>query len=367
MDRINIGFIGAGGIARAHAFALNALKFYYDDAPCIDLRAVSSMRKESRERFAKKYDFKEAMDVESFVKHPGINTVYILGPNKVHFPHLEAVLKMDNVERIYLEKPICSTREEELKLEQLAQSISKKVKIRVGFQLLASSAIRKALNLWHSGRFGKPVHFRFNYMHSDYQDINYRKKRYTRLTPAPDGGAMADLGSHAISLMIAFLGHDLEIVNAMQGGAFADVPDESDLYSEISLFEKSSGAVGNLSASRISAGMGDVFIFEIFAENGSLRYNSYYPDRFEYYNNADNNWVEIYSGSDYKPFSTFPSGHVPGGWLRSLFHAHYSFLSEGETGEAIADLNHGLEVQRLVRETAIHLHKFREKRSKGIT
>ena len=46
---------------------------------------------------------------------------------------------------------------------------------------------------------GNPLHFEVKYYHSDYLKQDYRDKRASRLTPAPDGGAMADLGSHAVS------------------------------------------------------------------------------------------------------------------------------------------------------------------------
>ena len=35
MQEITIGFLGAGGLARAHAFALTALPYYYDNVPAI--------------------------------------------------------------------------------------------------------------------------------------------------------------------------------------------------------------------------------------------------------------------------------------------------------------------------------------------
>ena len=362
MNKAKVGFIGAGGIARAHAFALDALKYYYDDAPAVELKAVTSARAESRSGFVRKYGFEEALPPEDFFQREDIDTVFILGPNHVHYKHLESALQMKNIKRVYLEKPICSKMEEELKIHELAESVGSSVEVRIGFQMLAFSAVRKALQLWHSGVMGRPVHFRFNYMHRDYLDKEYREKRRTRLTPAPDGGAMADLGSHAVSMMIAFLGHKMEIVNALQGGTFADVPSDSDLYSEISLLEKESGAVGHLSASRISAGMGDKFSFEIFAENGALRFNSYAPDRFEYFDNEENVWKEVFTGSDYKPASAFPSGHVPGGWLRPLIHSHYEFLKGDVSEFGVPDLKHGIEVQRLVRETADHLDDFRKLR-----
>ncbi|MCF8335605.1 MAG: Gfo/Idh/MocA family oxidoreductase [Bacteroidales bacterium] len=360
MNKITVGFIGAGGIAKAHAYALQALKFYYPDAPEIELKAVTSARESSRSKFAKNYGFDKALDFKSFVNDPEINTVFVLSPNNQHYEHLEAALQMKGVERIYLEKPICSTKEEEEKIAEWLRSNSGTKKVQIGFQFLFSSPVREALNFRSEQDFGQPIHFSFTYKHTDYLKKSYRDKRRSRLTPAPDGGAMADLGSHAISLLVAFLGDSLNITNALQGGSFKDVPEDSDLYSEISLFDKKTGAVGNLSASRISAGMGDVLAFDIYCEKGALRYNSYYPDRFEYCLETDNQWCSVFTGSNFQPLTAFPSKHVPGGWLRALKHAHYVFLTGNDPKAFLPGLEHGLEVQRLVRETADHLEAFRK-------
>ena len=85
---------------------------------------------------------------------------------------------------------------------------------------------------------------------------------------------MADLGSHAISLLIAFLDDNIDITSAIQAGRFPDVRDDSDLFSQISLYHNTTGAAGTLSASRISSGTGDQLSIELFAEKGSLRYSS---------------------------------------------------------------------------------------------
>jgi hypothetical protein len=43
-----------------------------------------------------------------------------------------------------------------------------------------------------------------------------------------------------------------------------------------------------------------------------------------------------------------------------MVHAHYLFLGGTDEKAFIPDLRHGLEVQRLVRETADHLSAFRD-------
>ncbi len=132
-EKVIAGFIGAGGIARSHIFSLNSVKYYYNDAPGIDLAAVCSSSEKSRRLFAERYGFAKACDLDEFVENNRIDTVFILGPNKVHFEHLKAVLGMKAIKRIYLEKPVCATLDEETEMRHLI-SLYPMVKIQVGFQ-----------------------------------------------------------------------------------------------------------------------------------------------------------------------------------------------------------------------------------------
>jgi 4-alpha-glucanotransferase len=75
---------------------------------------------------------------------------------------------------------------------------------------------------------------------------------------------------------------------------------------------------------------------------------------------GSNQWIKQMVGSNYKPITSFPSGHVPPGWLRSMVHAHYRFFTGDDVNSFNTDLNHGLAVQRIVRETAEHLSIFRK-------
>ncbi len=360
MQKIHIGFLGAGGIARAHAYALQALKFYYNDVPELVFESVASAHEASRQKFAAVYGFSRAQTVEEFIKNDAVEAVFILGPNSVHFEHFKQAAQMTRVKYIYLEKPVCSSLDEEKQMKKLADEINGKIKIQVGYQYLQTSSVRAALKFWREGHLGKPVHFNLKYYHGDYLQSSYRKKRVTRLTPAPDGGAMADLGSHGISLLMAFLGENLQITGALQGGNFPDVPEGSDLFSSISMVNPISGAVGNLAASRISSGTGDLVDLELFSENGALHYSSKNSEYFEYYLEGSNQWVKQMVGSNYAPVTSFPSVHVPPGWLRSMVHAHYLFVTGNDSDTFSPGINHGLAVQRIVRETAVHLEKFRK-------
>lgn len=357
-EKVTVGFIGAGGIARAHAFAINSLRYYYNDAPEIVAEAVCSSTSKSREKFAGLFGFKNSYPLEDFVSNEKINSVYILGPNNVHSEHFKAAVRMPAVKRIYIEKPLCSSQAEEEEIAKAAKD-NPRIKIQAGFQFLFMPSVREALTFWKSGKLGKPLHFDIKYYHGDYLKKEYRDQRQTRLTAAPDGGAMADLGSHAISLIIAFMGDDIQITSALQGGQFADVISNSDLFSLLTLFDLKTKAVGTLSASRISSGTGDTIALELYADKGSLRFSSQYPDYFEFYLEESGSWTKVPTGSNYKSITSFPSGHVPPGWLRSMIHAHYVFLTGNDPLAFIPDLQHSLSVQRLVRQAATHFSEFR--------
>jgi predicted dehydrogenase len=333
------------------------LKYFYPEVPEIEFESVCSTRKESRDSFAIKYGFRNSVTIDEFIANTRINTVLILGPNKVHFEHLKLVMKMPSVRRIYLEKPVCSNLEEELEMAKWTENTLKI--IQIGFQYLQTASVREALAFWKTGILGKPIHFDLKYYHGDYLNKSYRDKRTSRLTPAPDGGAMADLGSHGISLLMAFLGENVQITSASQAGNFEDVPEDSDLFSSLSLVQPETRAAGTLSASRISSGTGDLVSLEIWAEKGMLRYSSQSVDFFEYYLEETGQWTRQMVGSNYAPITSFPSGLVPPGWLRSMIHAHYIFLTGNDQKAFIPDLKHGLAVQRLVRETAFYLNEYR--------
>jgi predicted dehydrogenase len=117
--------------------------------------------------------------------------------------------------------------------------------------------------------------------------------------------------------------------------------------------------IPGIELAEVCAGTGDDLSLELYTEKGALRYSSTTPDYFEFYTEDSGLWSKMMTGSNYKPVTSFPSGHVPPGWLRAMVHAHYVFLTGGSSELFIPDIEHGLEVQRLVRETAEHLEKFR--------
>jgi predicted dehydrogenase len=351
MDEHRIAVIGAGSMARCHGLALLSLPHYYESPPrLVCLAVVASSSPERRAAFAERFGFDEALDPETLWSRDDVNAVIIASPNHLHFAHLDRALQMSSVHRVYLEKPPCTTLDEE---EEIARRVAPELAgktVQVGFQFLQMGAVRRALRRVRQGDFGQPIHFSVRYLHGGYLKPEYRSQRRSRLRPAPEGGAVADLGSHALSLLVAFLGADLEVIAAQSTGEFSDVPPASDLCTVALLRDTRSGAVGTLTVSRISAGAGDLLDFELRASDGALRLSTERPDLLEVFDPRTDSWSAFTCGNDFSPLSTFPVRQVSAGWLRSLVHAQHLFLGGDDPDAFLPDLRHGLVVQGLIRQ-----------------
>jgi predicted dehydrogenase len=364
-ETIQVGFVGAGMIARCHAFAMNALPYYYEDAPDIVPALVTSARPESAQRFAAKYRFQRAVPEADFWGSRELDTVFVLGPNARHFEHARRALAMPNLKRLYLEKPVCVTRDEAREMAAWAKS-APHVRIRVGFQILHMASLRHAWREWQSGRFGEPLHFKLSLLHSGYLDPVYRATRASRLSPMPEGGALVDLGSHLVSLVMAFLGPRVEAVDAHALSPFADVDPRSDMHTLVVLRDAASGAVGTITASRIAAGHEDSLEVEISGTAGGIRLRSGMPDVLEVCTTANRqDWQSVRCASDYAESSRFPSRASSAGWLRPLIHQHHRFFgpAAAEADGFVADLEHGLAVQKVLHDVVDMLELRRSPRA----
>ena len=97
-----------------------------------------------------------------------------------------------------------NSREERITVRELV-GLNPSVKYQVGFHIFLFS--RKQVSRSRKlGKLGKPGPFSdLKHHHSDLPKRNYGDKRVLRLATAPDGGAMADLVSHAISFLFLSL------------------------------------------------------------------------------------------------------------------------------------------------------------------
>ena len=100
---INVGFIGAGGIAQTHAAALTQV----DGARLV---AITDLIPGRAEALAQKFSATAVAGLAELVEFPGLDIVYVLTPPHVHLEQILAAI--DAGLPIFCEKPLTLTLSE---------------------------------------------------------------------------------------------------------------------------------------------------------------------------------------------------------------------------------------------------------------
>ncbi len=205
MKQINLGLIGIGGQGRIHLRNCLRLK----EAKLIGVADIS----ETALKFAKKLGIRNVYkNYEDLLSNQQIDAVIISLPN---FLHLESVTKAAEAGKdIFLEKPLARNVAEGQKI--LSSVKRNGVKLMLGYNLRFTAIIRELYEKIVDGFFGEvEIVQATNVSHGPFTPKGGMK----RLRSVPSwwfnkelagGGALLDLGSHLINLLIWCFG---EIVN----------------------------------------------------------------------------------------------------------------------------------------------------------
>ncbi len=197
VERVKIGFIGAGGIAEVHAK-------YYSQLKLVELTAVADIDIERAKSFAKMYGIPEEnvfRDYEEMIDRIPLDGVSICTPHKYHTA--PAIYALKKGVHVLVEKPMATSAVEAL--EMLRTATQYKRILMVGFQNRFSAEIVAARRFVESGLLG-----RFYYG----ETIEGRERRRAippRITfidrELSGGGVLLDLGCYAIDNAMYILGY----------------------------------------------------------------------------------------------------------------------------------------------------------------
>lgn len=194
MKPLKIALIGAGYINDYHARALQTL-------PGVAIVAVASKRLESAEQFAAKYNIPKATtNIPALVQQPEIDAVVISTPNKFHAPYAQAFLAAGK--DVLLEKPMAMNPEEGEALIKTAKQYGR-IGL-VGHMWRYDAEVQFVKNLIDSDALGKIVKTKGYGIHE-----NWGPEGWFTDKDLAGGGALADMGVHAIDTVRFLLGDPL--------------------------------------------------------------------------------------------------------------------------------------------------------------
>ena len=293
---------------------------------------------------------------EEIVSDPDIDVVHITTPNRHH--RAMAVDALEAGKHIVCEKPLGISSVETSELVILARehpTLITAVNYNVRFYPLAL----QARALLRSGAIGRVLAVKGSYI----QDWLLKDTDWNWRLLVEEGGelrAVGDIGTHWMDLILFITGLQIEsvfadlatVIPVRQRPKVAAATFEGDAgkarlpYGEsVSiqtedwgsvLFRFANGARGSMCVSQITAGRKNQITFEIAGSEGSLAWNSEYPNDLWLGHRDKPNELVIRDPSllapEVRAFADYPGGHNEGfpDTFKQLYRAIYEYLAEGD-------------------------------------
>jgi len=191
VDTIGVALIGSGYIANYHARCLA-------EVDNVKIPVLCSIDGKSAKQLAAKYGIEEVTDkIDGLTGRDDIQAAIIGTPNKFHAPY--ALEFMKNGKDVFVEKPMAVSASQGNEMTQCAQK-NKRI-LMVGHMWRFDTEVNYVRDLVQSGKLGEIVKTKGYGIH-----VNWGPAGWFVDKDLAGGGALADMGVHAIDTVRYILG-----------------------------------------------------------------------------------------------------------------------------------------------------------------
>ncbi len=199
--QVGIGLVGSGFMGRAHALAFRNVGGVFPLARQPRLELLADHPEERAVAAAASLGFRRATgDWAALVRDPAVDVVAIATPNRLHAPIALAAIEAGK--HVYCEKPLATRLHDAIAMTRAAAAAG--IVTMVGFNYLKNPLIATAREIVRSGEIGEITGFRG--IHAEDFMADPEAPFSWRCEPAEAGGALADIGSHILSMARYLLG-----------------------------------------------------------------------------------------------------------------------------------------------------------------
>jgi len=292
MTPLGVALIGYGGIGRVHAQGYRALPLLYGlEADALRLVAVATSRPESAARAARELGgVATTTDYRTLLERSDVDLVDVCTPNADHERVVRAAAEAGK--HVYCEKPLAADVAAARRMVEAAEAAG--VKGGQVFNYRFVPAVMRARQLIEQGRLGRVFSFHGRYFRSSYvggdKPLSWRLRR-----ASAGGGALYDLGAHALDLVRHLLGEiagvhaSLQTLIERRPRSASDATPAPVDVDDLALLQLrlQDGTLGTVEVSRFGTGSVNDLRLEVFGERGALRFAL-----------EDPNWLDFYDGTD---------------------------------------------------------------------
>ena len=352
--KVRIGLIGSGFMGKAHAFGYSTAARVFDLPFEVELHTIAEINDGAATKAAAALGFSRATsDWRSLVADPVIDVVNITAPNALHKEMALAAIAVGK--HVYCEKPLAPLVSDAREMTHAAEVGS--VKTQVGFNYLCNPMLGLAREMIAGGELGDIRSYRGVHA-EDY--MSEADEPFTFRHDTAGGGALADLGSHALATAEFLLGS----VDKVMGDcvtAIAERPDGKGGRRAVEVddigrafLRFANGATGSIEASWIATGRKMQHDFEIYGTKGALLFTQERFNELHFYSSADRQgrkgFRRIEAGPYHSPYGRFcvAPGHQLGfNDLKAIEVAGFLDAISGNGPERFS-FRGGLRIQTLV-------------------
>ena len=314
---VGIGLVGAGFMGRCHANAFRTVAGLFDLPVEPRLAVLADATDDLARRGADALGFgRSTADWQALVRDPEVGIVAITAPNALHAPIALAAIAAGKT--VYCEKPLSTTAASALEMTEAAEAAG--VTTRVGFNFLCNPMIRLAKEIIASGEIGEITGFRGrhaeNYMASPDAPHSFR-------TDPAGGGALADIGSHIVSMARYLIGPIAEVqadsrtihpTRPVAPGSEDRAPMEVDDMTH-ALLRFENGAAGSMEANWAATARHMDLSWEISGTKGALAFSQERMNELLLWSDRPgrSGYTRIESGPAHPPYGAFcpaPGHHL---------------------------------------------------------
>ncbi|KAA9394539.1 Gfo/Idh/MocA family oxidoreductase [Kocuria coralli] len=350
---IRVGVIGAGMAGQAHAFGYRNAMMSVGSEINVDLVTIADPNLALAESVARRYGFRNATaDVDALIDSD-VDAISVALPNFLHAEILPKVIASGK--HLFAEKPIGCTPGESASLQALAEQSPAVTGVGFSFRRLPGlAALAQAVG---EGRLGEIHTVRGSY-YADYAADPAGALSWRYSQEQSGGGALLDIGAHAIDALQFVAGPIGEVLSATLRTVIAErpIPVQGAIGHGASTSTETGpvtnddtallnvgftgGAVGQIALSRIATGTPNALTVEVIGTRGSGSFNSISSGEFHLFEDgavdaAYNGPRRIFTGPAHPYFTdvaAMPGAGVGTGYAEAFTAEIQEFLRSVSSG-----------------------------------
>lgn len=352
--KLRIGLIGSGFMGKAHAFGFASAPRVFDLPFELELRCLADITEQGAASAAAAFGFaRSTADWRTLIDDPEIDVVDITAPNALHKQMAMAAIAAGK--HVYCEKPLAPLASDAREMAEAAEAAG--VKTQVGFNYLCNPMLTLAREMIAGGELGEIRGYRGIHCEDYMADAN---GSFTFRHDPAGGGALADIGSHALATaeflcgpITRVMGDCVTMIGERPDGKGGRRKVEVDDVGRAFL-RFANGATGSIEGNWIATGRKMQHDFEIYGTKGALAFSQEHFNVLHFFSTSDakgrQGFRRIEASPDHAPYGLFcvAPGHQLGfNDLKAIEVAGYVNAIAGKASEPF-NFRKGLRIQTLV-------------------